>query len=125
MRKRLLSLAFCLIGAVPLLAAAPPSSPAPAATSEVKAHVTVFMTQDAQLVVNGKPADIDATKAALADLKTKNGVVWYAREHPKESMSVKQEHLFVKLAKIVSDLGLPIELFTDDTFTTVDRSSQM
>jgi hypothetical protein len=65
--------------------------------------------------LDGKPITVDALKERLADLKTRNGVVWYYRESgdrepPSQAMQVM---------KLVIDARLPISMSTKSDYSDV------
>jgi hypothetical protein len=82
-------------------------------------HVAVLLTTDAQLVLNGQPANLDQVKAATDNIASKGGVFWYARENGNVEPSAKQQQVFEAVFNYVMGRRLPIRLFTDGTFTKI------
>ena len=80
-----------------------------------KAVGKIYVSQSGAIFLNGKSVTSGSLKAELKKLKEANGVVWYSRENGAADPSDQQMFAI----KIVVDEELPIQLYTDKTFTTM------
>jgi hypothetical protein len=114
MRKRLfitatLVLLFVLIGGMCVRADTPDFRNEP--------HLSVLLTSDAHLIVDGRPATLEQTEGAVDTLKRNGGTFWYARENGSQDPSAAQVKLFEALLDYAANARLPVRFFIDGTFT--------
>lgn len=79
--------------------------------------IKVYVEQSGAISANGNSISLAELDSAFSKLKAKNGTVYYSRgnsaqDPPKESMDVME---------LVVKHGLPIQLYTDKTFSVVVR----
>lgn len=106
-----------LAAIVLVVCAATGCSNAGRASSGGSPHITVFLTRDAHIFLNGRPATLGETERAIADMKGQGGAFWYARENGDRPPTAGQQVVFEELFPIVMTDRLPIRLYTDATFT--------
>ena len=104
-----LTLLILSIGGVPVRADTPNFRNEP--------HLSVLLTKDAHLVVDGRPATLAQAESAVDTLKKHGGIFWYARENGNEEPSATQEKVFKALLDYVASEQLPVRFFVDGTFT--------
>lgn len=75
----------------------------------------IYVSQSGALFLNGKRIAPEALKAELKRLKKANGIVWYSRENGAAEPTDKE----MVAIKMVVEERLPIQLYTDKTFTTI------
>ena len=89
------------------------------ATEPAVAKITVLAS--GQLLLNGKPSDMNAVDAALSELKTKKGEVWYHRQNPQSEPHPNA----MAVIQLVMKHHLPISMSSKPDFSDyVDRDGR-
>jgi hypothetical protein len=84
-------------------------SPAGQAVAKVRVYT------DGRVTLDGKPVTTDELKAAFAELKSRNGVVWYFREQGAGAFHPTAR----RVMEAVMQARLPISLSDREDFSTV------
>jgi hypothetical protein len=75
--------------------------------------VTIWVTKDGTIEMNGKPATLDAVSAQLSDLAKRSGVVLYGRDPSQEEPHPNG----MKVIELVMQAQLPIRMSTKRDFS--------
>jgi len=77
-------------------------------------HMTIAVSVDGGISVDGKPSTLKQLDGSLAELKRRHGDIWYTRDRGNGELSPGQLTVFEHIVRS----GLPIRLYTDRTFKT-------
>ncbi len=91
----------------------------PAATEqappESTARLAIYVKKDGTVLLNGKKTDLKELEAALLQQKEKSGTVFYSRDDQQQD----PPEIAIQVMDLVAKQELPIQFYTDSTFTQV------
>jgi len=92
---------------------APPSVASPSPPAADTPSVRIWIAKDGKIELDGKPVELEAVGAELAELARRKGVVLYGRDAPEQEPHPNS----TKVIELVAHNRLPIRLSTKRDFS--------
>lgn len=77
--------------------------------------IKVFIDKAGQITANGKLVSLAALDSTFSQLKINKGAVYYSRENVQEDPPAES----MKVMELITKHGLPVQFYTDKTFTQI------